>query len=1576
MWTNSLRSARRTALVSSAITLSLMLFAGISGAQTVGTGVRPVTRLTQTIDESQLVTLKGTVHPLATAVNDRGAVADGTTLERMQIQLKRSAAQETALRQLIQDMHTPGSASYHKWLTPETFGAQFGPTDEDIATLSAWLANFGFSVTKVNPGKQTLEFSGSAGQFRTAFHTEIHKFEVNGQIHTANVGDPQIPAALAPVFGGFAPLNNFHIKNNTKLLGAATLNPATHKVVPSWTTGDSSSLSLVLAPGDFAVQYNLTPLYSAGTNGTGQTIAIINDSNISVALANQYRTLFGLPANAPNVIIDGNDPGIDGLNNPDGPNGDSVEAYLDVEQSGAVAPDATIDLVIAADTTVGSGLLQAAQRAVYSDIAPVLSLSFGGCEAAQSASGNAFINQLWEQAAAQGQTVMVSTGDSAAAGCDGGSEYAVYGQAVNGLASTPWNVAVGGTDFYYSSAVGAAGTSITTAEQTQLGQYWNLTASNATPTTSLLKQVPEQPWNNSQFGTNFLNYYNYYETYEGVGETTIAGGGGGASNCATGAPTASSGGSGGTCAGYAKPSWQAGTGVPSDGVRDLPDVSLFAANGDNLTYYPICAQDGDCQSVGSGGTVQFTGVGGTSASSPAFAGIIALVNQKYGPQGQADFVLYPLATQYPSAFNDVTEGSNTVPCAFSPISAGCIAAPSADAYTIDDPTYGTAKEGEIGTGTTAEYNAGTGFDLASGLGTINAYNLVTNWTNVKLTATSTTLSLAGGTYSPTASVTISGTVSPSVSTGSVELMTTSSEALQAGLGLFPVTNGTFTGQVYLPGGAYNVYASYSGGASGTTTYAGSTSTPVQVTVAQSASSVTLQASNELGGSSATSGSSVTYGTQLLLTATPSATGAKPTGTVTFTDSGTVIGTASVSASGTAVLNWAPAVGGHSVTATYGGSSSATASTSTAFALTVTKNTPDVNLFVSASGSSTVFEPLSGTTTLTVQVSNSGADVISNTNYAAYVPVLPPTGVVTITGLGSSTLTFPSLQAALQSIQAAANAGNGAVMGTAVLGVPSTIPSGTYNNVVINYPGDTNYLATTSSGSVVIAAASGTATTTTATASPTQTSRTAAVTISGSVTGASNQGVPTGTVVAEADGYEVGSYTLGTGSGASAPYSITVNNESLTPGVNVVTLQYFPGTSSPYAPSIATVTISNGSTAYYTLSNSGPINVGEGSNGTSTISVTPTGGFTGAVALSCVVTPAATTSTPTCSIASSATVSGISPATTTLTLTTGSSTTAGTYVVTVTGTSGGQVFTTSVPVVVSAVAATPAITLSSSGPITENAGTSGMSTITVTPSGGFTGAVTLTCAVTPTTGTSVPTCTVTSPVTISGTTAQTATLMVTSTATTTTGAYTVTVTGTASGVTTATTPVGLTVNAAGTVATPTIALSALPSSVTIATAGGGATSTITATLGGGLTASGVSLSCSVAGGTTYAPTCSLSGLATGAVAGQATATLTVSTTAATGALAFPKMRLAPIGGGVAMAGLLFFLLPVRRRKLGSLLGALVLMAFVGFSAGCGSGGGPSGGGGTTGTPAGTYTVTVTGTATGATTAMTTVTVVVQ
>ncbi len=1199
-------------------------------------------RITEPINENSRLIIKGTVHPLARAANDLGPAPDSMPLDRLQLILRRSDAQESALKHLINDLHTPGSASYHKWLTPTQFGEQFGASDEDIATVEAWLQSHGFSITKVNPGRQSLEISGNVEQFRNTFHTQIHKYRVNGETHYANSTDPQIPAALAPVIGGFAMLNNFHIRSYAKPLGEASYAPTTGKTIPEWTTSGSPYPNFALSPGDYAVQYDLNPLYSAGTNGTGQTIAIVNESNINIYLVDQFRSLFKLPANPPQIIIDGNDPGIDGINNPDGPNGASVEAYLDVEWAGAVAPDATVDLVIGADTALSSGLILALQHAINGNVAPVVSLSFGGCEKNQG-SFNQFINALYEQAAAQGITVLVSTGDNGSASCDNDNTqyFAIGGQAVNGLASTPYNIAVGGTDFYYS-----AWNQGTSAINTQLAGYWNTTSSNNTPTVSIKGVIPEQPWNESQFGLNINSIYN-----ESDGTvTSIAGGSGGASNCATG--TYDSSGDTLTCTGgYPKPVWQTGTGVPSDKVRDIPDLSLFASSGINNSYYVICATDGDCQPVSSGGTVQIFGVGGTSASTPSFAGIMALVNQKYGRQGQADFVLYPLAAQYPAAFHDVTNGTNSVPCNVTTTSLGvppldCITAGSS--VSITDPTYGTATEGQIGTGSTPEYKATAGYDLATGLGTLDANVLVTDWNKVSFASSTVTMSSpTAGTYTHGSSITFTANVAGSSPTGNVALETDNPQSVQQAQGFFALSNGTATGTVTtLPGGTYNVWANYGGDNKNTAGQSAKT----LITVSPEASGVFQNV--YANGTPLTSGATgIPYGTAFEFFAAvaptsklaaletclaPGSTSAcpvfgLPTGTLTFADNGTTFDTAVLNATGEADYNpndpvarrAATNVGTHSVTASYKGDLSYNASTAGAFTYTVVQATPTLNLSVP---NPPVLAGQPTTVTLFVETSGVGA---------------APTGTISISGAPSGTPTSVSLSSSGVDLE------TGVTVSYATITIPASAAAGAYT-ITLAYSGDTNYTSTSITGTVTLSSASSLKpSTTTITTSGAATSPASLTSITVTVTG-SGTVAPTGSVILQTSGYDFDPLTLTPISGTDkSEATIQVDSSGILEGANVLTAGYLGD--SVYAPSTsAATTLANPLSDFAMVPQTSIVNVPASHTATDTINISSVNGFSGNVALTCSATGGVG-----CSLSSSSAAiasGGITPVTLTVTTT--------------------------------------------------------------------------------------------------------------------------------------------------------------------------------------------------------------------------------------------------------------------------------------------------------------------------------------
>ena len=778
--------------------------------------------ITQPVDEARLTVLRGNTHPLARAEFDLGTAPATLPLQRMLLVLKRSPEQEAALEKLLDDQQNKSSSNYHKWLTPSEFGQQFGPTDADIQTVTGWLQSHGFQVASTAQGRNTIEFSGSASQVQETFHTTIHKYLVKGEQHWANASDPRIPSALGPAVAGVASMNNFPRKPMNHFFGEFSREKATGKITavgPLFTYQpyfqcSADNYCFAVAPYDFATIYNVLPLWNAKIDGTGQTIAIVGESNINPQDVANFRSLFGLPANSAangnplNIILNGPDPGLQG---------DEPEADIDVQWSGAVAPYATIDFVVSQTTETTSGIDLSAVYIVDNNLAPVMSESYGFCELGLGTTGNQFYNALWQQAAAQGITVFISAGDNGAAGCDdfnaSSPAPAQFGLQVSGYASTPYNVAVGGTDFY---------------EFTNPETYWSVT-NNSTTQASALGYIPETTWNDSC--TNAI-----WETIGGLStnpevncnnsqlnDVVPLGGSGGASNCTTPNGTAPANCSGG----YSKPSWQAGTGVPNDGKRDLPDVSLFASNGFAGSSYVVCEADlsfGSCNSSSPNQT--FLGFGGTSVSSPAFAGIMALVNQQTGSrQGNANYVFYKLAAKDTlSQCNASNKPASS--CIFNDVTSGTIAMPCATGSTNCNTFIG----GDI-YGILSGYDAAVGYDRATGLGSVNANNLVTQWSSVTSLPSTTKLnSLTPTTITHGQAVNFSVTVAPQSGTGTptglVSLVGGSNSQPFAG---FSLSGGAVSGtSEMLPGGSYSVTAHYDGDA----TYGPSDSSPISVTVAK------------------------------------------------------------------------------------------------------------------------------------------------------------------------------------------------------------------------------------------------------------------------------------------------------------------------------------------------------------------------------------------------------------------------------------------------------------------------------------------------------------------------------------------------------------------------------------------------------------------------------------------------------------------------------------------------------------------------------------------------------------------------
>jgi subtilase family serine protease len=716
--------------------LAATLLTGAVAAQSATAAAAAGRLITQNVDERNQISLGGTLRPEMTAANDRGAVSDSLMLEHIYLQLSRSAAKAAAADAMVDELHDPRSALFHKWLTADQVATRFGPDAEDAAAVSSWLSSHGFTVHQVYAANGVIDFSGTAGAIREAFHTEIHKLLVNGHEHIANAGVPSVPAALAPAIVGFVALHDFKPRTELSQRSNYTVNSAYQ----------------LLVPGDLETIYNMNPVYARGTSGQGQTVVVLEDTDLySTQDWRTFRQTFGLdrkfgPASLQQVHPQpSNNPNNGGACADPGVNGDDDEAAVDVEWASAAAPSANIVLASCADTNVNFGGFIALQNLLTGRGRPpaIISLSYGNSESALGASGNQYIYQLYQLAVFQGVSLFVSAGDSGADTSDQNQEFAVAGINVSGFASTPYNVAVGGTDFG-DAFLG------------ENSSYWN--ATNKHDYASALSYIPEIPWNDSCAGQLLTTVLGFEVPYgpngtcnnTGTDLLEVVAGSGGPSACAYGnspipgivQPP---------CQGYRKPLFQYGmVGNPRDDVRDVPDVSLFAGNGFWGHYYVICYSDptpGQYGAPCTGAPDTWSGGGGTSFAAPIMAGIQALVNQSSGSyQGNPDYVYYALADEEYGfrgngscnstlgnqvgggcVFYDVTLGDNDVNC---------------QPLIYEGVNYGTfncyldgAVNGVLSVSNNAykpAYVTTTGYDLPTGIGTVNAYNLVRYWPGSRL----------------------------------------------------------------------------------------------------------------------------------------------------------------------------------------------------------------------------------------------------------------------------------------------------------------------------------------------------------------------------------------------------------------------------------------------------------------------------------------------------------------------------------------------------------------------------------------------------------------------------------------------------------------------------------------------------------------------------------------------------------------------------------------------------------------------------------------------------------------------------
>ena len=589
-------------------------------------------RITTRIDNSQTVALPGHIRPEVQARYDQGAAEATFQLPSITIHIKPSTGQQQSLSQLLSEQQNPASAQYHKWLTPEQYADQFGASSNDLGQIAAWLQSQGFAVQLTARSRTWITFSGTAQQVQNGLHAEIHRYNVNGEIHYANATNPALPAALAGMVSSIRGLNDFRLKPKNL-----------RKASPQYTTRGAH----YVVPDDFATIYDVTPLYNASPaiNGTGQSLVIVGQTAINTSDITNFRNTFNLPAiSLRQVLVPGPNPGVQIQS------GDLAESDLDIEWSGAVARDATIIFVYSPD------VFTSFIYAVDQDLAKVISMSYGACEYYDLVDLPTYQNAA-QQANAEGITWIASAGDSGAADCeDPGAVIAQDGLAVDVPGSIPEVTSVGGTEF-----------------NEQGGTYWSST--NTSTLASAMSYIPEMVWNDT------------------IVERQIAAGGGGASQV------------------FFKPVWQIGTGVPTDGVRDVPDVSFNASSYHDATY------------VYTGGAAGY--YGGTSLGAPAMAGIVTLLNQylvSTGIQSQPGLAninptIYRLAqsSSGPLAFHDVKTGSNALACV--------VGSPNCSSGTLG-------------------YNAVPNYDLASGWGSLDVSNFVHQWSSVAPTNSAVVLSVS------------------------------------------------------------------------------------------------------------------------------------------------------------------------------------------------------------------------------------------------------------------------------------------------------------------------------------------------------------------------------------------------------------------------------------------------------------------------------------------------------------------------------------------------------------------------------------------------------------------------------------------------------------------------------------------------------------------------------------------------------------------------------------------------------------------------------------------------------------------
>jgi pro-kumamolisin-like protein/Big-like domain-containing protein len=851
-------------------------------------------RITGAIDSSQMVDVRGNVHGLAQARFDLGRTDGGQQLHGITLVFHPSAAQQNALNTLLAEQQDRSFPNYHKWLSPAQFADRFGMTKDDISRVVTWLESKGFTVTSVANSRNQISFDGTVGQVESTFATEIHNYLVDGVIHFANATNPSVPAALAGSVLAIGYLHNFSPKPRAITRRISSSDGAD----PHFTSYVSGNH--FLSPGDFATIYNVGPLYTAGFNGTGQSIAIIGQSTVSATDLSNFRSAAGLAAKTPQYVL------YPSTSIATRCAGDEGESDLDLEWSNGVASNANVIFVYAGlgpgDTCASrnNSVWNALQDAVDTNIAPVISTSYGFCESGLGLSFTDTVQGWAQQANAQGQTIMAASGDDGAADCDFQVTSATQGLAVDVPAAIPEVTGMGGTEFFGDAAGVVSG-----GNAAGDPPYWSGTTGGVDTISSALEYIPEEAWNDTTF--------NLTQT-----DGTIGASGGGASIY------------------FTKPTWQTGTGVPNDGKRDVPDLALTTSP--DHDGYLFCSEDGPNGTIQSSCTVGFRDgaggnlavVGGTSAAAPTFSAILTLIEQDLGSAGFGNInpSLYEFAAGT-SPFHDITTGNNIVPCT----------------------------EGTTGCPTTAPFqygfSAGTGYDQVTGLGSVNAEALATAWGASRTASSITITSVSSANVYSGTPVTFTVAVTPSTGVGAVSFssvnggVTTVLGSVSLNTPYPQSQSGTATFSTStIPAGSNSITATYQGDASNQASTSSQTNVTVTVPFAISASPAIFSVS---AGQTATSTITLTPASGFTgsVNFSPSSCNGLPSGAAcsfnqpSVSLSGVPSSPSTVTLTITTAPNMAPVTPTITVTGTASGTS--TASETTSVSLTIGATTETFNL---------------------------------------------------------------------------------------------------------------------------------------------------------------------------------------------------------------------------------------------------------------------------------------------------------------------------------------------------------------------------------------------------------------------------------------------------------------------------------------------------------------------------------------------------------------------------------------------------------------------------------------------------------